>query len=300
MNKKLMTIAGTVVLGTAMLGATAYAAVSGTSGYDLYKQAFKNTYAVSSITPKTEVVVNDNGSLLFKVDATSKIDKENESMSNSISVASADRQKTVDIYNQDNQTIIKNSDSDVYDVMGSGKWRRPAGDKWKKADDPGRIQDIENVVDALTGNIQNYITSNSNPDGTTEVSLQLSGSQVSPVVNAVASLAVKNIGRENDFRGHQGGMESVLDSDLRDKLPQLVNNIKVSSVDVDAVINKDNLIQNQTEHLVITGTDANGKAHEISVSVDTAFTGFNSTTPDRVDLTGKQVQSISRQRFRQD
>ena len=293
MNKKLMAIAGTVALGSLMLGATAYAAVSGTSGYDLYKQAFKNTYAVNSITPKTQVVVKDNGDLLFKVDAATKLNKENETMSNIVTVASGDQQKTFDIIKQNDQTIFKTSDSNVYDVSQADRWKRPNQEK-RKEDDPSRIRDIENVVDALAGNIQNYITSTENPDGTKDVSLALTDNQVSPVVNAAASLAVKNIGSERGFGGHAEGFDSAFVSSLQDKLPKLVDNIRVSHVDVDAVITKDNLIKSQVENLTITGTDANGKTHEIAISVDTGFSGYNSTTPDTIDLTGKQVKTVTR------
>lgn len=292
MNKKLMTIAGTIVAGTVMLGASAFAAVSGTSGYDVYKQAFKNTYAVHSITPKTEVIVKDNGNLLFKVDSVSKIDKDNKSMSTTTTVAAGDLQETVNVYKQDGQVVIKDSNSNVYNVMESGK-----GFKHKREweNDGSRQKDIENIADALAGNFQNYITLNDNTEGTKEVSLNLSENQVSPVVNAVASLVVKNIDREKhgNFRQDEGHMKLALENGLKDKLPKLVDNIKVSQVVVDAKITKDNLINGQNENITITGTDASGKTHQVTVSVNTDFSGYNNTVPDKVDLSGKQVNLIN-------
>jgi len=295
MNKKLMAILGTVAVGGVLLGATAYAAISGTSGYDVYKQAFKNTYAVNSITPKTEVTVKDNGNLLFKVNATSKIDKENKSVSNSVTVTSGDLQKTMDMYRQDGKTVMKSSDSSVYNVMEPGKERKHKKE-WGE-DDTGWFEDIENVVDALAANIQNHITLNDNPDGTKEVALQLSGNQVPPVINAVASLMVRNAGKED---GHWGNKHRgfAFDSSLQDKLPKLVDNIRVSRIDVNAKINKDNLIQEQTENLIITGTDANGNTHEVVVTIDTSFSNYNSTIPDKIDLNGKQVKTVSHENYR--
>ncbi|MHB9093274.1 MAG: hypothetical protein ACYC21_01265 [Eubacteriales bacterium] len=299
MNKKLMTIAGAIALGGVMLGASAYAAISGTSGYDIYKQALKNTYAVQSITPKTEVTVKDNGNLLVKVDATTKVNKADKSMSNSVTVASGNEKKTVDMYRQDEKTITKSSDSDVYSVMEpgmEGKHKRVKGNE----DDLSRIKDIENVADALVGNIQNYITLNSNSDGTNEVSLQMSDNQVSPVVNAVASLAIKNAAGRPGHKEYMDKTDSAFGADLQDKIPKLVDNIRVSRVDVNAKINKDNFIQDQTENFIVTGTDANGKTHELSVSINTSFTGYNSTTPDKVDLNGKQVKSVQHEQYRRE
>ncbi|ADG83473.1 hypothetical protein [Thermincola potens] len=295
MNKKLMAILGTVAVGGVLLGTTAFAAISGTSGYDVYKEALKNTYAVNSITPKTEVTVKDNGKLLFKVDAISKLDKEKESMSNSVTVTSGGLQKTVDMYRQDNKTVIKSSDSSVYNVLQRGRERNHKKE-WRE-DDPGRIKDIENVADALTGTIQNYITLNSNPDGTKEVALQLSDKQISPIINAVASLMVKNLDKELKHMGNKP-MDFAFENSLQDKLPRLVDNIRVSHIDVEAKINKDNLIQEQTENITITGTDAKGNAHEVVINIDTGFSNYNSTTPDTVDLSGKQVNIISPENYR--
>jgi hypothetical protein len=282
-------------LGSLMLSATAYAAISGTSGYDVYKQALKNTYAVSSMTPKTEVTVKDNGNLLIKAATTTKLDKTNQAMSNTMTIVSGDLEKTLDIYNQDGKTITKSSDSSVYTVTEPGMERKHQNDQWKQ-EDPGRIKDIENVADALVGNVQNYITLNENSDGTKEVSLKLADSQVSPVINALASLVVKNADRQGGHGMYNDKADTAFITGLRDKLPKLVDNIRVSTADLDATVSKDNLIQNQAENLVITGTDANGQNHELAISVTTGFTGFNSTTPDKVDLTGKQVKTVQHEK----
>lgn len=294
MNKKLMTILGTVAIGGVLLGTSAYAAISESSGYDLYKEAFKNTYGVSSITPKTEVTIKDNGALVLKVNSVSEINKENKSMSNSVTVTSGNLQKSMEIYKQDGRTITKSSDSNIYNVMELDGGRKHKME-WNE-DDHGRFEDIENVVDAFAGNVQNFISLNDNPDGTKEVALQMSDTQVSPVINAVASLVVRNSGKQDGHRGNHMGF--ALDSSLQEKMPKLVDNIRVSRVEVEAKINKDNLIQEQTETFVITGTDSKGKAHEVVVNIDTDFSDYNSTKPDKVDLNGKQVKQISPKAFR--
>lgn len=293
MNKKLTTILATVAVGGVLLGTSAYAAISSSSGYDVYKQAFKNTYGVSSITPRTAVTVKDNGKLVLKVDSVSEIDKANNSMSNNVTVSSGGLQKTMEIYSQDGKTIMKSSDSDVYNVMDNSGKRIHRMDR--KEEDPERFEDIENVVDAFAGSVQNFINLSENPDGTKEVSLQMSDTQVSPVINAAASLVVRNTGKGGHSGGHMG---NVFDSSLQEQLPKLVDNIKVSRVEVEAKINKGNLIQEQSEIFVITGTDSSGKTHEVVVDIDTDFSNYNSTKPDKVDLSGKQVKQISNKGFR--
>lgn len=292
MNKKLTTIAGAIALSSMMVGATAYGAVSGTSGYDLYKQALKNTVAAQSITPATEVTMQDNGQLLLKANDTAKLNRADKTMSNSVTVISGNQQKTMDMYRQNGQTIMKTSDSAVYNVMDTRKTGKAKNIETQK-EDSSRIQDIENVADALVGNIQNYISLQDNQDGTKEVSLELSESQVSPVVNAAASLAVKNAEAKANHQMNMGNSRNAFAAGLLEKMPKLVQNIRVSKVDVDAKISSDNLIQSQSELFTITGTDASGKNHVLTINVNTTFSGINATTPDKVDLTGKQVKTMS-------
>ncbi|MFZ5639534.1 MAG: hypothetical protein ACOY4Q_02465 [Bacillota bacterium] len=290
MNKKLFAFLAPLAIGGVMLGASAYAAISGNSGYDVYKEAFKNTRAVQSMAPAVEVSVKDNGALLFEVESAAKVNRENRSMSGKFTIVSGGLTKTVDIYRQDGKAVFKSSDSDVYNVFEPGRGKKHRGGKWH-GDDADRVQDIENLVDALAGDIRNFITLENNPDGSKEVALTLADNQISPVVNAAASLAVKKAG---DGRGHMNEkhMAFMADSGLKDKLPKLVKDIKVSSIDVDAKITKDNLIEKQVQTIVITGVDADGKEHKLEITVEAGFTGYNSTVPDTVDLDGKQVNVI--------
>lgn len=305
MNKKAKMVILTIAFGTVMLGATAYGAISGTSGYDLYKQALKNTIAVKSISPDTKVTVKDNGNLLVTVDSATKINKTDKTMSNNIAIAAGNQKENIDIYQQNGKTITKSSNSKVYNVVVGRKFEKNAKFKKdakfklkeKREMDPNRIKDIENVVDAVFSNVQNYITLKDNSDGTKDVTLDMSQTQVSPVINAITSLFVKNVTQKIDDRGDMGKGEFAFIANLKDKLPKLVGNIQVNSIDVDAKINNDNLIQGQTENVVISGTDANGQTHQIEISITTNFTGFNSTTPDKINLKGKQVKVMEPKMF---
>lgn len=290
MNKKLFAFLAPLAIGGVMLGASAYAAISGSSGYDVYKEAFKNTRAVTSMAPAVEVSVKDNGALLFEVASAAKVNRENKTMSGKMTVVSGDITKTAEMYAQDGKKVVKTGDSDVYNVFEPGQGRKHRGGKWH-GDDEERVQDIENLVDALAGDLRNFVTLENNPDGSKEVALTLTDTQISPVVNAAASLAVKKAG---DGKGcmNKKHMAIMADSGLKDKLPELVKDIKVGSIDVDAKITKDNLIEKQVQTIVITGVDAEGKEHKIEITVEANFAGYNSTVPDTVDLEGKQVKVV--------
>jgi len=59
---------------------------------------------------------------------------------------------------------------------------------------------------------------------------------------------------------------------------------------VQAVIDSNNVITAQQLSLTLTGQDANGTSHELSVKAQIQLSQPNGTTPDTVDLSGKQVQ----------
>lgn len=286
MNKKVTTMVLGALVGTTMLVGSAFAGGSGSMGYDAYKSAVKQTITVKNVTPQVEVAVQDNGNLIVDMNAALKVDQTNKIMSGVITDKTSNPQKTVSVYKQKSQAIFKSSDSDVYNVIkrsgdqGLSEQKRPEMDSAK-------VKDAEKVIDALTGSIQNYIGSTKNQDGTQDVSLKMSENQIPAVVNALVPLAVKNMGNEK-FADRE--MNSPFGSDIQAKLPKLVDEIKILNVDMTAKISTDNLIINQILNITLTGKDAAGKVHEVTVKVTMKFTDFNSTTSDTVDLTGKQVK----------
>ena len=52
--------------------------------------------------------------------------------------------------------------------------------------------EVERIIDLMTLNLQNNMTINNNPDGTRDVSLQVTGAQVPEFENAIVSLLLKS------------------------------------------------------------------------------------------------------------
>ncbi len=293
MNKKMMAVTGTILIGVMMLGASAFAAISGTSGYDVYKQALKNTLAAKSITSKTELTLKDNGNVLVELNADAKIDKENKLMSNSTQIVSGESRETLAVYRQADKMIIKSGSSDTYDVM-EGKAKKHKRHQENHDDATQRFQDVEGVVDAAMGNMQSLIALQNNADGTKDVSLTLADGQISPVVNAAAALAVKNALGRQGFEDNEKHMKISAAGAIKDKLPLLVSDITIKQVAVDAKISKENFIQQQNVTLTVTGKDTDGKAHELVLDINAGFSGYNNTVPETVELNGKKVNLMTK------
>ena len=78
-----------------------------------------------------------------------------------------------------------------------------------------------------------------------------------------------------------------------DKLPKF-SNIDIKSIDMTAKVDGNILIDNKIT-IVITGVDANGVAHELTVMLNAEITNVGSTKIDTIDTTGKNVQTINRE-----
>jgi len=289
MNKKLV-IGISVIVGGVLMAATALASGSGSTGYDVYKTAFKNTRAATSMTGTAAFTVADNGKVIVQSNGTVKMNQNTKAMSGVLNVTFDGQTKTMTVYRQDDQTVTKSSDSDVYNVLAFEPGKHKGAKEWGHGhQNPALAKDMENIVDLLVGNYQNYISLDSKGEGMKEVSLALSDSQISPLVNAVASLAVRERALESEKNRHPSDPFA---SAIHDQLPKLVDQIRVTSVDVKADIDDQNFIREQTADITLTGKDAAGQDHEVVVSVDLNLSNINSTTPDSIDLTGKSVKTI--------
>lgn len=295
MNKKLAMIGTGVAVGSMLLISSVYAGVGDAPGYNAYKSAVKNTAAVDNVTQKVNVSVEDNGKLLFQVNSTLKADKTNQNGSASVTLTSGTTEQSIQFYKQDDKKIIKTSDSETYKILDldheQGKFKEYR--KHEVQHDPAFAQEVENVIDTLAGNLKNYVILQEN--GTSkDIQLHLSGSQIPAAVNAVGSLFIKESGRRHneEMKFNPSDTLGVNVNNIKDSLPQLTSDIKIETVNLDASVNADNLITSQAAVIKITGKDSQGAEHQVNVKLGVGLSDFDSTTPDTVDLTGKQVETV--------
>ena len=297
MNKKMTAIGASIAVGTLLLCTAAFAGASGNSGYGTFKTAVENALQAKNTTANVQVTVQDNGKALVDTTAAMKLDETTKAMSGTITVTTDGVTKTTSVYRQSGQMVTKDSSSDVYQVFT----QKARGDETARADrdkmDASKIQDLEKVVDALVGNVQDNFTLETNSDGTKTVSLSLAENQVPALANALASLALKN----SDGGMHHGMMAGGPAGDQAAlQLPVLTDGIKIDSIEMKAAINDADLITGETMVITVSGSDAQGYPHELTINAKSDFSGYGTTVADTVDLTGKNIQQVTHQRGQQD
>jgi len=284
MNKKIIAIATSLVVSGGILMGTAYTNAAQLSGYESYKSAIKDTTKLKNETADLKVSVSDAGKDLVDVSSNIKVNKTANAMSNATTVKSSTGTEVFNTFNQAGKNISKSSTSEVYNVRENNN--KNLNEKEKDVN-PEVAKSMEVVLDTLVGSMKNNVAVTDNADGTKKVAVNLSQNEIVPLVNAITSIALTKNNNEPMLNDKAGNL------DVKNMLPQLVSGITVKSVEVTGDINKDNIISNQVAKIVVTGVDAKGVTHEVAINATLNLTGINATTPDTVDLTGKQVKTIT-------
>ncbi|GGD62451.1 hypothetical protein [Paenibacillus nasutitermitis] len=302
MKKKWLSLGVPAVAGAMLMLVSGFSVSAGTSGYEVYKEALKTNANVKSVTADVQISVTDNGQETVKAQANLKLDKDRNAANGSVSLGGGGTEpRTLNVFHQGKQVVVKNGTDDVYYVVEPQDGDRRFGHKFKGQGqgEGGPPKEFENVIDALVGNLKQQIEVDQQADGSKQVSLHLTGSQIPAVANAVGSLLVKQAGSADKFgdETQQGDQDvsmakRLLGGDWKPQLPELTQDVRIEAVNVDAVIGKDNHIQQQTVQISVGGKDEAGDVHEVSVTVDANFSAFDSTTSDNVDLSGKKVETI--------
>lgn len=285
MNKKIIAIATTLVVSGGVLMGTAYTNAAQLSGYESYKLAIQDTKDLKNETADLKVTVADAGKDLVDVSSNIKVNKAANAMSNVTTVKSSTGTEVFDTFNQAGKSISKSSTSEVYNVRQENNHKNL--NKKDEVTNPEVSKSIGIVVDTLMGNMKNNVAVTNNSDGTKKVAINLSENEVAPLVNAITSIAMAKNSDEPMNNEKAGNLN------VKNMLPQLKSDIKVKSVDVTGDINKNNIITGQVAKIVVTGIDAEGKIHEVTINANLNLSGINATTPNTVDLTGKQVKTVT-------
>ncbi|WP_178022474.1 hypothetical protein [uncultured Paenibacillus sp.] len=306
MNQKWIKRGAVFGIGAALLLGSGLSAMAGTSGYETYKSAIKQTYAATSLTNQGSLVVTDNGKTIVSAKLKIKLNKEQETLSANIEVTGASGTQTFQAYKQDGKMVfVVGDDSDTYRVLPLEEDEQRFGDG-----DFNPPQHAEQLMEALMGNIKDLATVQELPSGDKQTTLHLSGSQIPAIVQAAGSLAAGHMaaadkmmeeGGRDAHRGHgmmtgasSNAMMSMHPSLMDFDLPALTKDVKVEDIRFDADINKDQFVEHQQGQVIVSGTDEAGQAHKVIITASFDLSGFGQTTPDTVDLTGKRVETIER------
>lgn len=284
MNKKIVAMVTSLTVGGSLLFASSLANASQVSGYDALKNALKDTKSLKNETAEVKVYVLDNGNNLLSLSSKLKVALQSDAMSGTATITEGSKTQTISHYRQDGKNITKNNDSDQYLVQD---FKGMKFNREEKSVNPTAQKCMEILADTLVGNMKDNVTATNNSDGTKTISINLNENEVSPLVDAlteVAFMGANSHKQELEGKGEFGNLKNVI--------PGLQSDIKIESVTSTTNVNKEDIITAETAKIVVAGKDATGTQHEVTLNIDASISDISTTTPDKVDLTGKNVKTI--------
>ncbi|CAA7600248.1 Hypothetical protein DEACI_0900 [Acididesulfobacillus acetoxydans] len=261
-------------VGALLVATTALADMTHKSGYDQLKDALKNTAAQCSskfdnFTMDISYVVKDNGKTVSSSDTVRKMDRKADATLEETELVTQDGGRQTSEHYADPQTMIDHSSQNsTYFVTHFDPAR-----KFEVLSDPFQSKgagDVERIVDAVVGNLKDYVVVKESPNGSKEFSGSLNQTQIPSLINALVS-----------FQAKRGLVHS---------LPQLTQDIFIKEIKGNAQVNRNGVMQSLLGTLVMSGKDAQGQVHLISLEVLGKLSGINATQVVKPDLGGKKVQ----------
>ncbi|MGQ7885904.1 hypothetical protein [Paenibacillus sp. WC2504] len=294
MKKKWIMLGSAVGISSIVMVTTGFSAMASTSGYEAYKSALKNTKTVQNVAVQAEAALQDNGAVLASANGSFKVSLDSKTASGSANVSVNGNQQALSFYKEANQTVLKSAASDVYFVKQENEKKHKTENKLNETEIP---QQVETVIDALVGNLKDYVAVDTKDDGSKDISIQLDNAQIPTVVNALAPIAIKEAtktehdGEKNDDAVQANALPFQEDF-LKNAAPQLTQDIKIEHVSIKATVNSSNYLSHQEADLTVSGKDDAGTVHQVTLHLQANLSDYNLTKPETVDLTGKTVQTL--------
>ncbi|MGJ7919191.1 hypothetical protein [Neobacillus sp. LXY-4] len=275
MNKKMI---GVIGLSGAILLGSVYSISANTSGYELYKSALKQTHQAKSATLEISFNLKDNDNTLFSMDSLYKTDTEQKVSSISTEMANEEETSSMNMFKQDGAWYVTKEGTEVIYKMDA---KNPHSDASMELQD-----DLENLIDVLTKNLQQQITVDESKNGQT-IELDLTGKEIPLSANALSSLMIKHSVMLQDRQDQDSS-----DFHLQPTIPALDHDITVKKINVIADVNNQNIVEKQTVKAVVTGKDKQGKAHELILNMNLAVKDYNKTSVSPVEISAEKVEKL--------
>lgn len=282
-SKKMIMITS-FITGLIILIISATADIVSKTGYDNLKDSLKITASKAStsyanFTLKGDVVVRLNDTKIISSNNITRYDsRSNSLLEETFNNFPNNEEQYLLNYRDEEQRINYSSDNDVYTVY---KTNRNASviNPIQNSFEHSSSEDIERIIDALLGNLKNYVIAEKNSDGTKTIYASIKDYQIPPLANAIASFIAKETTSQRIFFSQTN-------------IPTLAKNIYLGDVYLRLLINEDSTISNLTFSGALVGNDEDGNNHVLSLEFNGELTNINKTIVEIPDLTDKEVNVI--------
>ena len=279
-KKGFKTIAVSAVTGCILLSLSATTFANTGSGYGDYKAAVEATMLAKNATVVTQYEVTDQGAIILSGTSTQKLDNKDKSSQTSVTVGGVTKAFETSAVNGN---VITEADGKYFSTTKGNGTSNAQRENLTASSSTVKLAEM--LADTLVGDVKNQFVEN----GQT-ISVNLQGAQIPELAQLALSAAAENSNQTGAYKNSakQGPAESM--KPMMDQMPKLTN-INVTSLAMTATVDGTTLKDNDFT-VAITGNDATGVAHEITIKLNANITDVGSTKIEAIDTTGQQVSTI--------
>jgi hypothetical protein len=294
-KKRLALLGVSVALGSTMILTSAYAGMANTEGYDALKQAIKKTHNTNSVTTVFGITVRDNETVIANLNGTSKSSQELSSFSSTVHLSSGGEQSVVKLFRNKEQLVVKTDASEVYTLIEKSPKNERFHHNRPHEVSPELANDLETIVDAMVGNVKNYVTV-TEASGQQTIELDLQGQQIPTVIRAAGSMVIRAAALHPQEEEKTGKWEELRQLPVHEELnklaPKLTKDISIERIQMLALVDENGLFTEKASSITVSGQDESGQSHKVVVQMEAAYSDYNQTVPEVVQLEGKPLQTI--------
>lgn len=277
-NAKRLLITG-MLMGCVTVAGTGLVALADGNAYQNFKTAAMNTAKTENMTVQSVMSIEKNGEVIASGIRTSQ---KNGSTIYSYGAITAEG-KTLNTESMRNDTELVHGVDGKYTKISIDETGFSRRGERSLADSPNRKKMMEMVTDVMAGDVKNYFSG-----GQDHVSVSLEGAQVPELLNtAVAAM--------NERSGHTKRVDSrrfknfeLMHGEFAD-----LENLQIKAISMDSDIDN-GLLNNTDAAITFTYTNDDGQQEELTLRMHSDISQVGSTSSGSIDLTGKEVEEITR------
>jgi hypothetical protein len=314
-NKKLKL--GILILAAVTLfTATAFASAPVNEGYDTLKQIMMNQqdakeYGIATVDGSFQI--SDNGKVI--VEATGKVKGNHEvgEASGNVNIKFMDKAQELSFYkNKAAAYLVDETNSRYYQPVNMDKKINNRNEEYNRSDfaENHKMGSAgEALMDYFVGDLKSQFALSQNADGTRSIILDLDQNEIPTTINLLTAAAVENKGNSNDedykTRMTPAKKELLIEKlpflkqfdGIENVMPRLETDVKLEGVYLKLSIDEKDHLKSFDVKFSITGKDANGASHDVTLSGSATVSDLNNTVVDSFNPDGKIIETIDMQEF---
>jgi hypothetical protein len=287
-----------ISLSALILAGTTISAFASNDGYDLFKEAMKNSHKVKNASVSIEASMKDNGQLIQGMKMTTDYNLNDKLGKGNVIVETPTESMNFNLFYQDNDFMIKNDAQEKYFVVqGSELTEAEQREKFESHHNPELLSLAEKVFDTLTIQTHDdFVITEEN--GLQTITADLTSEEIPSLIQEGSEYMLKKMLSTHANATMESSKYPFLSGNISVKMPVLVDNFELEHVKVVTNLTADKLIDDQKVYVKFSGTDKDGEKHVLESVMNMDYSNINNTSIQPITVDPSETTTLDKSLFK--